>query len=174
PTQTDIATGPGMQREAAGRRLPTLSDPEGRRHPPHRLVFVFQLPHLWVTQSPTKSREPSSSFDQASPATSPGVFHTTSNWPSARTSPIKTGFVMWWFGSISEMPPVRFGALIPGSVSMTLSGSVVLTFFTASTHIAKPITCASIGSLLTRLESLMKVFQSAMNFLLTGVSIDWK
>src|SRR5262249_32534483 len=108
--QTDIAVIPGKQREAAGRRLPTLSDPEGRRHPPHRLVFVFQLPHLWVTQSPTKSREPSSSFDQASPATSPGVFHTTSNWPSARTSPIKTGFVMWWFGSISEMPPVRFGA----------------------------------------------------------------
>ena len=26
---------------------------------------------------------------------------------------MSTGLVMWWFGSISEMPPVRFGALMP-------------------------------------------------------------
>ena len=37
---------------------------------------------------------------------------------------MKTGLVMWWFGSIFEMPPVRFGASMPGSASITLSGSV--------------------------------------------------
>ena len=53
--------------------------------------------------------------DQASPATRPLVCHTTSNWPSARISPIITGLVMWWFGSIFDMPPVRFGTSMPTS-----------------------------------------------------------
>ncbi len=47
------------------------------------------------------------------------VCHTTSNWPSARTSPMSTGLVMWWLASILETPPVRFGASMPGSASMT-------------------------------------------------------
>src|ERR1700741_3794158 len=76
---------------------------------PHLLVFTFQLPHFLSTQSPTRSLEPSSSFDHASPATRPGVFHTTSNWPSARTSPIRTGLVMWGVGRILDTPAGGFG-----------------------------------------------------------------
>src|SRR5262245_60704185 len=78
-----------------GRRLQTAF--ASRRlgyQPPHLLVLVLELPHLSLTQSATRSLEPSSCLDQASPGTSPGVFHTTSNWPSARTSPISTGLVM--------------------------------------------------------------------------------
>jgi hypothetical protein len=37
---------------------------------------------------------------------------------------MNTGLVMWWFGSIFEVPPVRFGASMPGSASITLSASV--------------------------------------------------
>ena len=81
---------------------------------------------------------------------------------------------MWWFGSILEVPPVRLGASMPGSASITLSGSVDLTFSTAFTHIANPITWASIGSLVTRFGFLMKACQSAMNFSLIGALIDWK
>jgi hypothetical protein len=55
-----------------------------------------------------------------------------------------------------------------------LSGSVDFTFSTAFTHMAKPMTWASIGSLVTRLGFLMKAFQSAMNLSLIGVLIDWK
>src|SRR4029077_3150856 len=152
---------------AVGRRLRDLRVSELRleRQLPHLLVLVFQLPHLWVTQSPTRSLEPSSSFDHASPGTRPSVFHTTSNWPSARTSPMNTGLVMWWFGSILEMPPVRFGASMPGSASITLSGSVVLAFSTALTHMAKPTTWASIGSLVTRLAFLVNAFHLAVNSL---------
>src|ERR1044072_4348806 len=122
---------------------------------PHLLVFTFQLPTFLSPQSPTRSFEPSSSFDQASPGTRPGVFHTTSNWPSARTSPMNAGLVMWWFGSIVELPPVRFGASMPGSASITLSGSVDFTFSTALIHMSKPMTCASIGSLVTRFGFLV-------------------
>src|ERR671927_1977 len=63
------------------------------------------------------------------------------------------------------MPPVRFGALMPGSASITLSGSVVPAFFTASTHMAKPMTCASIGSLVTRFGFLVKACHLEMNSL---------
>ncbi|MNU03292.1 hypothetical protein D3C72_2472570 [compost metagenome] len=83
--------------------------------------MTLKLPHFLSTQSPIRSLESGSSFDHASPATRP-VFDTTSNWPSALISPISTGLVMWWFGSIFEMPPVRFGASMPGSASITLSG----------------------------------------------------
>src|SRR5689334_21637355 len=153
---------------------PSLAEEAAERQLPHLLVLVFQLPHLWVTQSPTRSREPSSSLDHAAPGTSPSVFHTTSNWPSPRTSPMNTGLVIWWLGSILEMPPVRFGASMPGSASITLSGSVVFAFSTALTHMAKPITCASIGSLVTRFGFLVNSFHFAMNSLFAGVSIDWK
>ena len=54
-----------------------------------------------------------------------------------------------------EVPPVRLGAVMPGSASITLSGSVDFTFSTAFTHMAKPITCASIGSLVTRFGFLV-------------------
>src|SRR5439155_7332470 len=121
-----------------------------------------------------RSLEPGRNLDQASPGTRPGVFQTTSNWPSARTSPTNTGLVMWWFGSIFEVPPERLGASMPGSASITLSGSVDFTFSTAFTHMAKPMTWASIGSLVTRLGFLMKAFQSAMHLSLIGVLIDWK
>src|SRR4029079_2070208 len=131
--------------------------------PPHLLVLTLKLPHFLVTQSRPRSFEPSSSFDQASPGTRPGVFQTTSNWPSARTSPMNTGLGMWCFASIFEVPPVRFGSSMPGSASMTLSGSVDFTFSTALTHIWKPTTCASIGSLVTRFGFLVKAFHLAMN-----------
>src|SRR6266576_2962214 len=123
--------------------------------PPHLLVLVLELPHFFPTQSPTRSLEPSSSFDQASPATRPGVFHTTSNWPLPLISPMKTGLVMWWFGSIFEVPPVRFLASMPGRASITLSGSVDFAFSTALTHLSKPLTWASIGSLVTRFGFLV-------------------
>src|SRR6201994_1292613 len=123
--------------------------------PPHLLVLVLKLPHFLPTQSPIRSLEPSSSFDQASPATRPGVFQTTSNWPFALISPMNTGLVMWWFGSILDTPPVRFGASMPGSASITLSGSVDFTFSTAFTHMLKPITWASIGSLVVRFGFLV-------------------
>ena len=48
---------------------------------------------------------------------------------------------------------------MPGSASMTASGSTDLAFSTALTHIWKPITCASIGSLVTRFGFLVKAFQ---------------
>ena len=83
--------------------------------------------------------EPSSCFDQASPGIRPSVFHTTSNWPLSLISPMKTGFVMWWLASISEVPPVRLSCLMPGSAAITLSGSVVPAFSTAFTHMLKPM-----------------------------------
>src|SRR4029453_11083622 len=107
---------------------PIVADQLSARQLPPFFVLVFHLPPFLSTQSPTRSLEPSSSFDHASPATRPGVFHTTSNWPSARTSPMKTGLVIWWLGSISGMPPARLGASMPGSASITLSGSVDFTF----------------------------------------------
>src|SRR5262249_14059235 len=142
--------------------------------PPHFLVTVLWLPHLSVTQSASRSFEPGRYLDQAAPGTNDGVFQTTSNWPSARTSPMKTGLVMWWLGNILDVPPVRLGASMPGSASITLSGSVDFTFSSAFTHMAKPMTWASIGSLVTRFGFLMKAFQSAMNLSLIGVLIDWK
>src|SRR4029079_711688 len=103
------------------RRLPDLANAmstASQRHAPppapHLLVLVFQLPHFLPTQSPIRSFEPSSSFDQASPGTRPGVFHTVLNWPSPRTSPMNTGLVMWWFGSHFEITPLQFGASNPG------------------------------------------------------------
>ena len=52
---------------------------------------------------------------------------------------MKTGFVMWWLASISEVPPVRLSCLMPGSAAITLSGSVVPAFSTAFTHMLKPM-----------------------------------
>ena len=46
--------------------------------------------------------------------------------------------------------------------------------FTASTHMAKPMTWASIGSLVTRLSFLVKARQVLMNSAFSGVSTDWK
>src|SRR4029079_13918787 len=57
---------------------------------------------------------------------------------------MKTGLVMWWFASIFEVPPVRFSASIPGRASMTLSGSVGLTFSTRFTHIWKQRRCSAL------------------------------
>src|SRR3954447_21283318 len=163
-------TGPPRQEEERRRHdsppSPVVITSSGRvqvPEPRHLLDLTLKLPHFLLTQSPTRSLEPSSSFDQASPGTRPGVFQTTSNWPSALTSPMNTGLVMWWFGSIFDVPPVRFGASMPGSAAMTLSGSVDFTFSTALTHMAKPITCASIGSLVTRFGFLVKAFHLAMN-----------
>src|SRR2546423_4084196 len=174
-TAFQIIPNPGIERGGGGfPPPPKLSSPSARRQLPHLLVLVFQLPHLWVTQSPTRSLEPSSSFDHASPGTSPSVFHTTSNWPSPRTSPMNTGLVMWWLGSILEVPPVRFGASMPGSASITLSGSVVFAFSTALTHMANPITCASIGSFDTRFGFLVKAFHFAVNSAFAGLLIDSK
>src|SRR6266851_1421285 len=81
---------------------------------------------------------------------------------------MKTGLVMWWLGSIFEVPPVRLGASIPGNASITLLGSVDFTFSTALTHMAKPMTWASIGSLVTFLGFFIKAFQSAMNWSLAS------
>ncbi len=89
-------------------------------------------------------------------------------------SPISTGLVMWWFGSILETPPVRFGASMPGSVSMTLSTSTVPAFVTARTHISKPMTWASIGSLVTALSFFLKAFQALMKASFVGFLTDWK
>ena len=63
---------------------------------------------------------------------------------------------------------------MPGSASITLSGSVVFAFSTALTHMAKPMTCASIGSLVTRFGFLVKACHFLMNASLTGFLIDWK
>ena len=87
---------------------------------------------------------------------------------------MNTGLVMWWFGSIFDVPPVRFGASMPGSASMTLSGSVDFTFSTALTHIWKPMTWASIGSLVTRFGFLVKAFHSLMNSRCSVFLIDLK
>ena len=78
--------------------------------------------------------------DQASPGTRPAVFHTTSNWPSARTSPMNTGLVRWWFGSIfgdaaGEVRRLRCRS----SRRSPCSTSVVLAFSTALTHMLKPM-----------------------------------
>src|SRR5262245_16935999 len=141
---------------------------------PHLLVLVLKLPHFLSTQSATRSLDPSSSLDQASPGTSPSVFHTTSNWPSPLISPMNTGLVIWWLASIFEVPPVRLVASMPGRASITLSGSVDLTFSTALTHMLKPITCASMGSLLTRFGFLVKAFHLAMNSSFWLSLMDWK
>src|SRR4029077_10400493 len=127
------------RRTAASLLLRTLDRFTRWRQAPHLLVLTLKLPHFLPTQSPIRSLEPSSSFDQASPGTRPGVFHTILNWPSARTSPMNTGLVMWCCGSIFDIPPVRFGASVPGSASMTLSASVDFTFSTALTHMLKPM-----------------------------------
>src|SRR3954468_8933094 len=141
----------------------------------HLLATVSKFPQFTgFVQSALRFLESSRIGDQAAPGTRPGVFHTTSNWPFAAISPISTGLVMWWFGSISDTPPVRLGTFTPMMASIILSGSVVPAFFTASTHMLKPITWASIGSLVTRLGFLMNAFHLAMNSLLIGVSIDWK
>ena len=63
---------------------------------------------------------------------------------------------------------------MPGSAAITLSGSVDFAFSTAFTHMAKPITWASIGSLVTRFGFLVKAFHLAMNSLLPLSLIDWK
>src|SRR5882757_8711857 len=141
----------------------------------HLLATVSKLPQLTgFVQSALRFLESSRIGDQAAPGTRPGVFQTTSNWPLAAISPIRTGLVMWWFGSISETPPVRFGTLMPTIAAMTLSGSVVPAFLTASIHMLKPITCASIGSLVTRFGFLVKVCQVLMNASLAGFLTDWK
>ena len=57
---------------------------------------------------------------------------------------------------------------MPGSASMTASGSTDLALAAALTHIWKPITCASIGSLVTRFGFLVKVFHFLMNSALAG------
>ena len=81
---------------------------------------------------------------------------------------------MWWFGIIAEKPPDRFGTDTPISASMTADGSVVPAFSTAFTHMLKPITWASIGSLVTRFGFLVKVFHFSMKALFSGTSTDWK
>src|SRR5687768_948259 len=134
---SDYSQSRHLRAEAAGLPPPpSLAEQRGDRQLPHLLVLVFQLPHFLPTQSPIRSFEPSSSFDHASPGTRP-VLDTTSNWPSPLISPIRTGLVMWWFASISDSPPVRFLALMPGSASITLSASVDFTFSTAFTHMSK-------------------------------------
>ena len=52
--------------------------------------------------------------------------------------------------------------------------AVVPAFFTASTHMLKPMKWASMGSLVTRLSFLMKAFQVLMKASLAGLSMDWK
>src|SRR5262249_41989409 len=119
---------------------------------------------------------PSRRGDHAAPGTRPDVFHTTLNGPSALISPMNTGLLMWWLGNISAVPPVRFATLMPGSVSITLSGLVVPAFFTASTHMWKPMTGASIGALGVRFGFLVNALHFAMNcsLLLSLSLIDWK
>ena len=63
---------------------------------------------------------------------------------------------------------------MPMMASITLSGSVVPAFLTASTHMLKPITEASIGSLVTRFGFLVKACQVLMNSALAGSFTDWK
>ena len=111
-----------------------------------------------TSASPSRPRCPccpAGSPTRRRPAPGPSVFQTVSNWPSARTSPMSTGLVRWWLGSILAMPPVRFGASMPIMASVTLFTSVVFAFSTAFTHIWKPITCASIGSLKVRFGFLV-------------------
>ena len=53
---------------------------------------------------------------------------------------MNTGLVMWWFGSIFEMPPVRFGAVDAGQRVDDLVGiGRTSTFSTAFTHMLKPM-----------------------------------
>ena len=88
--------------------------------------------------------------------TGPGVFHTTLNWPSALISPMNTGLCRWWFfASISIVKPLGALKLWPAIAAITLSVSVDFAFSTALTHISKPMTCASIGSLVTRFGFLV-------------------
>ena len=105
-------------------------------------------------QSAIRSFEPSAgSRTRRRPATRPGVCQTMSNWPSAWISPISTGLVMWWFGSIFDDAAGQVRHLdADACASITLSGSVVPAFSTAFTHMLKPMTWASIGSLVTRLS----------------------
>ena len=63
---------------------------------------------------------------------------------------------------------------MPGRASITLSGSVDFTFSTALTHMAKPITWASIGSLVTRFGFLVKACHFLMNSALPLSLIDSK
>src|SRR3954468_20931440 len=141
----------------------------------HLLATVSKFPQFTgFVQSALRFLESSRIGDQAAPGTRPGVFQTTSNWPLAVISPISTGLVLWWFASISETPPVRFGTLMPTMAAITLSGSVEPTFLTASTHMLKPITCASIGSLVTPVGFFLKACHSLMKAALAGSFTDWK
>ena len=63
---------------------------------------------------------------------------------------------------------------MPGSASITLSGSVDFAFSTAFTHMAKPMTWASIGSLVTRFGFLVNACQFLMNWALIGALSDMK
>jgi hypothetical protein len=54
-------------------------------------------------------------------------------------SPISTGLARWWLGSITAVPPVRFGNSWPYIASRTASTSVVPASVTAFTHMLKPM-----------------------------------
>ncbi len=85
----------------------------------------------------------------------PAVCQTVLNWPSAFTSPISTGLVMWWFGIIVEDPPVRFGTDMPIIASITFAGSTVPAFsHRLHPHVEADIV-ASIGSLVVRFGFLV-------------------
>jgi hypothetical protein len=63
-----------------------------------------------------------------------------SNWPSAWISPISTGLVRWWFGSITAVPPVRFGNFLPVhrlAHGIDIGGAGLRS--TAFTHMLKPM-----------------------------------
>ena len=63
---------------------------------------------------------------------------------------------------------------MPGSASITLSGSVDFTFSTAFTHMLKPMKWASIGSLVTRFGFLVKACHFLMKSSLALFLIDSK
>jgi hypothetical protein len=73
-------------------------------------------------------------------------------WIEHSLKPKTQGDVAAWFGSVPVVPAAC----------------------TAFTQALKPMKAASIGSLVTRLSSLMYLCQSEMNFLLIGVSTDSK
>ncbi len=72
------------------------------------LVSVLYMPQPSSFQSDVRTADSGRKSVQASPGTS-AVWLTMSNWPSRVISPIRTGLVRWWLGSMTAVPPVRFG-----------------------------------------------------------------
>ncbi len=126
--------GSGQQAAPPSRRWPFLSPlhaGRGRRHVSR--TSSARCCSCRTSGSPSRPRGPSSPAGGRSrrrPARGPSSANHVELAVGAHFA-MSTGLVMWWFGSILETPPVRFGASMPGSVSMTLSTSTVPALVTA-------------------------------------------